>query len=241
MRRLALLLATSVMGTGCIVDDNHNDCSGFGSVTVEWPQFQLADGSVTSRCDVAGVAGIDVFLNGQPVQTRFNCFDGGATIINVQSGTHLLTVEGVDSAGRILLRDEVQIGADRCNDRLVQVRPSEGFVELAYSFVNNGTCITPGPSYLWFSIFDQVANATTVQIDEASPFLDQTLYACGDQRGIVFALPTGAYDLDWIEERQSPAFNVTGANCIRGTFQILPAQQTVVGSTLADTTVACPH
>ena len=39
--------------------------------------------------------------------------------------------------------------------------------------MNNGTCITPGPSYIWFSIFDQVANATTVQIDQASPLGDQ--------------------------------------------------------------------
>jgi hypothetical protein len=237
MRRLALLLATSLLGTGCIVSD-HNDC-GFGSFTVEWPSFQLADGSVTPSCGVAGVAYVDVFLNNALVQ-RFNCADGGAVVTGVDSASYLLTVEAVDSSGRILLRDEQQVGADRCADRLVQFRPSEGFVELSYAFVNNGTCITPGPSYLWFSIFDQVANATTVQIDQASPLGDQILYACGDQRGIVFPLPTGTYDLDWIEERQSPAFNVTGANCSRATFAIVPGQQTVVSSVLADTTVACP-
>lgn len=239
MRRLALLLAASILGTGCIVDDD--DGCGFGSFTVEWPDFQLADGSLTPSCAVAGVTAIDIYLNGAAVDTRFSCLDGGAVITGVQSGSYLLTVEGVDASGRILLRDELQIGADRCADRLAQVRPSEGFVELNYSFPSNGTCISPGPSYLWFSIFDQVANATTVQIDEASPFGDQTLYQCGDQRGIVFALPTGTYDLDWIEERQSPLFNVTGANCARATFAVNPGQQSVVPSVLADTTAACVH
>lgn len=239
MKRLALLLATTFLGTGCIVRDD--DCDGGGTLTVEWPQFRLADGSSTARCDVAGVTYIDVYLNGQPVPTSFNCVDGGAVITQVESGSYLLTVEGVDANGRILLRDEVQVATDRCGDRLIQVFPSEGYLELSYSFANGGTCITPGPSYLWFSVFDAAAGAPTVQIDEGSPLGDQLLYACGDQRGIVFALPSGAYDLDWIEERQYPGFLVTGANCSRASFSVDPGQRTVLATTLADTTATCPR
>lgn len=240
MRRLALLLATATLGTGCIVD-NHDDCDLGGTITVEWPQFRLADGSVTARCDVAGVTHVDLYLNGQPVQTRFNCVDGGAVITGVASGSYLLTVEGVDASGRILLRDEVQVGTDRCGGSLVQVRPSEGYLELAYSFVGDGTCITPGPSYLWFSVFDAIAGAPSVLIDAASPLGDQLLYACGDQRGIVFAMPAGAYDLDWMEERQYPGFLVTGRNCNRTSFDVVAGQRTVVATTLEDAVAACPR
>lgn len=239
MRRLALLLATTVLGTGCVVEND--DCDLGGTLTVEWPQLQLADGSITARCDVAGVTHVDVYLNGEAVQTRFTCADKGAVITNVASGSYLLTVEAVDATGRIVLRDEVQVATDRCGDRLVQVQPSEGFVELAYSFVNDGTCITPGPSYLWFSVFDAVVGAPSVRIDESSPLGDQLLYACGDQRGIVFALPSGPYDLDWIEERQYPGFLVTGTNCNRASFSIAAGQRTVLATTLADAQTACPR
>ncbi len=238
MRRLALLLATTFLGTGCIVHDD--DCNGGGTLTVEWPQFRLADGSSTARCDVAGVAYVDVYMNSQLVQS-FGCADGGAVITQVESGSYLLTVEGVDASGRILLRDEVEVAADRCGDRLIQVSPSEGTLELAYAFSNGGTCITPGPSYLWFSVFDAAVGAPTVQIDESSPLGDQVLYACGDQRGIVFALPSGAYDLDWMEERQYPGFFVTGANCSRASFSVAPGQRTVLATTLGDAMAACPR
>ena len=46
MRRLALLLATSVLGTGCIVHDDRNNLNNppcFAStITVRWPSFLLA-------------------------------------------------------------------------------------------------------------------------------------------------------------------------------------------------------
>ena len=134
--------------------------------------FQLADGSVTPSCAVAGVAYVDVFMNDAPVQ-RYDCDDGGATITDVDAASYLLTVEGVDerpdpaprrAAGRRrpLRRSAGPVPAFR-GVRRAELRVRE-----------HGTCITPGPSYLWFSIFDQVANATTVQIDQASPLGDQS-------------------------------------------------------------------
>ena len=69
MRRLALLLAASLLGTGCVVSDSTPTPTCYPStITVRWPSFLLANGGVTTSCATAGVTFVDVFLGGASVQ-----------------------------------------------------------------------------------------------------------------------------------------------------------------------------
>jgi hypothetical protein len=234
MKRLAVVLAASLLGTGCIVSD---DCNT-RTVSIGWPTFLLADGTQTASCGAAGVSSVDVFMDGQSVG-NFACTEGGVSVTSVPDGTHVFTVEGLDASSFIILRDEITLGAT-CGEQVVSVRPAEGTVELAYSFTPLNQCAAD-PSYLWFSIFDQVAGSVTVRIDENSSTADKTRYTCPDP--IVFAMPAGTFTLQSIEERVLTApgvYTVTGANCADGSFTVTGADVSTVDVALADASAACP-
>jgi hypothetical protein len=240
MRTLALSLAAALFGTGCIVT---TDCDR-RSITVDWVSFQFADGRTTTSCAVAGVAFVDVFIDGQPVVANgFVCSDGGATIVDVARGARLVTVEGVAADGRILYRDERTISTDACGDVLASFFPAEGVVDLRYAFSPDDVCFA-NPSYIWFSVFDRILNQTVVQIDATSSTLDKTRYVCASEvNAPVFTLPAGVYDLDWIEERVPTAtpgvFAVTARNCTRNSFDVNGGTLTNVPVTLTDATAPC--
>lgn len=244
MRRLALLLATSVLGAGCTVstdDDGYSYCvDADRTITVEWPSFRLANGALAG-CRDAGVAYVDIYMNDQrvngPAGGGWNCADGGATITYVPMGNHLVTVEGIASDGAtILLRDERTVTPYECGDTLVGMQPSEGTFELAYYFTPVNTC--NAGSYMFFSVYDTIAGTIAAQVDEASanPFV----YACGAP--IQFLLPTGSFSLTRTEESvySGGAWIPSAANCSATSFGIDPAALSVLEVPLVDSASFCP-
>jgi hypothetical protein len=223
MKRLAPVLAAAVLGTGCIMVDD-NDCSS-SSVTLEW-DFQRFDGSAPTGCLGAGVDAVDVWVDGQFVDT-YACNDGGATVFGIGSGTHDVTVEGVDlAAGRIAYRDQRTFSASGCGNQLVRVRPAEGTVNLNYSDVG----CTSTACYLWFNVHDDVADTIAAVIGDTSPFAVKTLYAYPDD--VVLRLPVGLYTLDWMEQVTS-AFLGQAITCSASSFDVASATLTTVPVTLS--------
>jgi hypothetical protein len=226
------------------------------TLTVEWSGFTGGDGYARG-CVAAGVASVDVYLDGAYVST-WPCTDGGAVITGVASGAHSLDVEGLESSGRIAYRDELPATVGSCGDSLYQAAPAEGFVDVNYAFPYGGSCVgtLATPSYMWFSVFDQVAGAVAAEVSERTlPVADQKLYWCGvyandpdpavAAHALFFPLPAGTYRMRWIEERQ-PTSTVVGAACTPfdftvagGTTTTIPGASTPV--TLANTSTACAH
>ncbi len=236
MRRLALLLAASFMGTGCIVSNDHTSSCYPSSITVRWPSFLLANGGVTPSCGTAGVTSVDVFLNDAPVQQNIPCGTGGLTITNPPAGSVRITVEGVAADGTILLRDEPVVAAAACGDVIVDAQPAEGTLQLAYSFTPVNVC-TSGGSYIWFSVYDQIAGVVTAVADETA---NTTAYVCGDT--IAFAMPVGPYTLRRIEEvvASGSTYLASATNCNPTSFSVSGGTQAVVDVALADSTALCP-
>jgi hypothetical protein len=246
MRTLALALLASVLGTGCIIHDN-DTVNGGGdpvclpsTITVAWSNFTAGDGAQLG-CAAAGVEWVDIFMNGTPVET-WNCADGGAIITDVLSGSYLLTIEGVEANGRIAFRDEQNVTSSGCGDRLVFAEPAEGFVALQYTFspVNQCAGTVADPSYLWFSVFDVAANATTAAVDANSTLAEKRLYACS--LDLVFPLPSGAHELDWMQEMVETSlgvFSVTGAQCALTPFEVPRGGTVGVPVVMADASVSC--
>ena len=240
MRRLALLLAASLLGTGCIVSDSTPvapPCYA-STITVRWPSFLLANGGVTTSCGTAGVTYVDVFLNDQTVQQGgFGCDARGVTITTPPAGSSRITVEGVASDGAtILLRDELTVAPAACGDVVVDAQPAEGTLELDYAFTPVNVC-TAGGSYMWFSVYDQIAGLVTAVADETA---NATRYVCGDP--IRFPMPAGPYTLQRMEEVVPSAgtYLPSAANCNATTFSVGRASDSVVSVALADSGSLCP-
>lgn len=239
MRRLALLLAVgSFVGTGCIVsNDSTTPPPCFAStITVRWPSFMLANGGVTTSCQAAGITSMDVFINDQVVQQGIPCGNGGLTITSPPAGSSRLTVEGVAANGTILLRDEPTVAPAACGDVIVDAQPAEGTLQVAYSFTPVNVC-TPGGSYIWFSVYDQIVGAVTAVADETA---NTTAYVCGDT--IAFPMPAGAYTLRRIEEvvPSGSTYLASATNCNPTSFSVSGGTQSVLNVALADSTTLCP-
>jgi hypothetical protein len=234
MKPLAVVLAASLLGIGCIVSD---DCNT-RTVSIGWPTFLLADGTQTASCGAAGVSSVDVFMDGQSVG-NFACTEGGVSVTSVPDGTHVFTVEGLDASSFIILRDEITLGAT-CGEQVVSVRPAEGTLRFAYGFEGDGPCFAGG-SFIWFNLTDETANAVTVAVDQNSA--NPETYVCGDV--ISFVVPAGTYAvaMEEVVRGATPGqYDLTAVACIPTRFTVAPAALSVVEITMTDptlTTVAC--
>jgi hypothetical protein len=235
MRRALLLAAAALLASGCVV---HNDCPG-RTITIQWSAFTAGDGSLLN-CAQANVTGVDIFMNGAKVDT-WNCTDGGAIITGVPSASHVITVEGVEPSGRIAFRDEFTVNSTACGDQLVNAQPGEGWLDVNYAFQGGGSCAA-NPSYMWFSMRDEVAGAVVAQVDQNTA---PTQYQCGvyanppsyiPPNALFLPLPAGQFTLSWIEERvpTSGGFALAGAYCTPTPFTVQPGVTNTVGMTLAD-------
>jgi hypothetical protein len=246
MRSLALALCVAVLGTGCIIHDDDSYNGGGGgtclpsTITVAWDGFTFGDGT-RGGCADAGVSAVDIYMDDTPVD-RWNCADGGAVITDVFSGTYRLTIEGVESSGRIAFRDEQVVTSSGCGDRYVAADPAEGWVGLEYVFSPTNQCVgtLSDPSYLWFSIYDEVARATTAAVDSASTLLDKRYYVCSAD--MVFPFPAGPHTLDWMQEMVETSlgvFDVTGAQCAPTTFDVPRGSYLGVPVVMTDASGSC--
>jgi hypothetical protein len=226
MKPLALALAATVLGTGCIVvdDDVGPAPCGASYLTLEW-DFQLSDGSVTG-CSTAGVQWVDVWVGGD-FSDSFACTNGGGTVY-APAGS-VVTVEGVDAAGRIAYRDWVTAPGG-CGTHYASVRPAEGTANLNYSAA--GGC-TASPCYLWFAVYDETAATWAAVIDQGSATSVKATFPYPDD--VVIRLAAGSYTLDWME---LVSFDFAGEamTCAATAFDVTAAQYTDVPATL---TAAC--
>jgi hypothetical protein len=231
MKALALVLA-AVLGSGCVFVDD--DCTG--TVSLEW-DFRLANGNVPAGtisqiCAAAGVAFVDVYLNGQ-FAGGFSCLEAGATIVDIPEGRYLFTVEGVDASELIRYRHEFEVDS-RCGDQLLAVRPAAGFVDLNYS-LPGGVCAT-SPTFMHYDIRDEITGRLVPTAQSLTPT------TC--PQDIVPALPAGTYTLEWMEERSSSNLSfsaVLGRDCTFRGFDVAGGQLTEVPVGIVSAEVACPH
>ena len=219
MKPLALALAAAVLGSGCIVVDDDGPAPCSSNLTLEW-DFQLAGGTVTG-CTGADVDWVDVYVDGNV--DSFSCLDGGGTVW-APSGS-VVTVEGIDSAGRIAYRDWLTAPSS-CATRFATVRPAEGTANLDYS----ASGCANGPCYLWFAVFDETAGVWAAVIDSGSSASVKASFPYPNDVGI--RLAAGQYTLDWME-LVSSTFGGEAITCSAAAFDVAAATLTNVPAALA--------
>jgi hypothetical protein len=237
MKRLAPILAAAVLGTGCIVASEPPPpppCAPF--VTVDW-QFQLASGSVTTSCSTAGVSFVDVWSNGALVGS-FDCL-GPAGTVSLAPGANAMEVEGLDAAGAILYRDRFTLATAGCGAQApVLAQPAEGRVTVAYAFTPVNQCFSPGPSFLWVKVHDDVAGV--IAADSA---VAPEQYVCPN--ALTFRLAAGDYTLLKTEERVRlgtvpQTYGTVARDCTALPFSVAPATPSTLNVALVDSSVSCP-
>jgi len=231
MNRLFLLLAASVLGTGCM------DICDARTVSVGWPSFQLADGTVTSSCTQAHVSTVNIYLDGQAV-TSLPCDSGGVDVDGVPNdGDHLFTVEAIDTTtGGITFRDQVDVSDSNCRNLLEDTQPSQGTFVLNFSLSPN-LCASATDSYIWFTIMDDIANQTIAVDGSDTP----QAWPCGGGTSTTpvapsFPLASGSYTLERTEEVLYSSSTPTelAGNCSAADFDMSGATQTEVDAPLTD-------
>jgi hypothetical protein len=242
MKRLAFALAAAVLGTAC--GPSTPPCNA-GSISVSWSGFYgptAAAGDQNKACGPAGVSYVDLWLDGGYV-ARWPCGDYAAGISAVALGTHDLVTEGIAPDGStIVYRDERSVAVSACGNFAVGVSPAAGSVDLHYAFQSGTTCASAS-SYMWFTLYDTVAQAVDpATIDASSSLSAKQSFACGPTDPVV-TLPTGRYQLTSIQEMvmsAGPVFTQAAYGChLPTTFDVGSGAQTVINPSLADTGVAC--
>jgi hypothetical protein len=229
MNRFAVLLvAAGALSTGCGGGGSSNHCAR--TVSIGWPNFLLESGAVQG-CNLAGVTTVEVFVDGTSVG-KFPCSNGGVDVTGVDSA-RTFTVEGLDGAGTIILRDEVTAGGT-CANVLVNTQPAEGTFTLDYHFTPTDVCTTG--SVIWFALKDNISG-DVIAVDESH---NPNTYACGV--GISFPLASGDYTLLRTEEAvfSAAAWHATGTNCNSAPFTVPRAQEVAVQVSMANSTSFCP-
>jgi hypothetical protein len=235
---LTFTAAAALAASGCVSSYDHCHAR---TVAVGWPTFQLANGTITSSC--TGVSAIDVFMDDAQVGgtgNHFACADNGVNVTGVPNdGSHLFTVEALDSSGAIVLRDEQSVAPSGCTNLILDTRPSEGTFALNFSFTSANFCSSATNSYIWFTIHDDIANQTIAVDGSSTP----QAWTCGSGTTtpvpISFPLASGSYTLQRTEEVVYPAPPVQAAgNCNATPFDVSGATQTQVNVPLTDA-VAC--
>jgi hypothetical protein len=205
MKRIALLLAAVVTGTGCVV----SPCDP-RTLTVDW-RFVDASGVGNLPCNdvVAGADWVDVFIDGVP-SGRVDCFAYGATFDGVPSGMHSLVVEGIvggtsAGGGTVVTRDwRNSQSLESCGDTALSVDPGQADLRVDY-LTDLGSCCG-NPTYIWYSLTDEITGLPAI---DAGTFLEsgigatdscsrKTSKACNSS--LQFTVPYGSYTLDWLSE-----------------------------------------
>ncbi len=236
MKRLALALAlvlaaAALLGTGC--GDNHT-CSR--SVTLDWTSgFTTADGAVASCSTAPAIQRIDVFVN-DGFAGSLDCSAGRGTVAVPGGSNDLVTVEAIDAADAIIYRDEFRLDSSTCGNQTVPTQPAEGWVDVAYAFSPVNACFSPGPSFIWVKVRDDIAGRLA-----ADSALAPTQFTCGDP--VSFRLASGSYTL--LETREmisigAGTFGTVAKDCVDRALTVSAAATTPVSVVLTDSTTSCP-
>ena len=174
-------------------------CSS-GSLTVDW---RLLDPSGALRsCSGAGVAFVDIYLDGTRQVDAAPCGNGTATLGGLSFGSHPITVEGLDASLQIVDREQFSAQTG-CGNTRVLANAGEGLLNLDYVFAPTNAC-GAGPTYVWFQVTDLIANTVISAITSQSSDADKVIAPCSASSGFTFAVPLGRYQLDWIGEIANP-------------------------------------
>ena len=208
MRKLALVaLASLPFLGGCVAT-----VCDVPTVTISWT-LQDTNGNPwgCARDGVNPVSYVDVYLDGSLVGSA-PCSAGGGVfdVSGFSRGTHLATVEGVDSVGTYIYdRDQFSVSVPDCGvGASYPAVLAEGTLNLDYHFGTPGTaadlCYAAGSS-MWFYLRDEVSGQPLSVIDTGSSAYWKTAYPCGDpSKPVEFSVPYGSYTLLGIQEVSDP-------------------------------------
>lgn len=245
MKRIALALAAATLGTGCIVttDNTTASCDPLvdRTLTISW-SFTDETGVARTCATMQGngfgaIQYVDVYIDTSNTPTRSPCTDYTVTWDNTQntlpSGTHTITVEGIDGAGNIVARDWFNVNVANCGNTSAQAVATQGVMDVQYT-IAGGQC-TGG--YMWFSVTDTIANAPVLYADAS---YNSTAYVCG-VTPLTFVMPIGTYSLDWIQDVTASGTSLN-QYCTATPFSVSPqaTQAVPVALSATPTGATCP-
>jgi hypothetical protein len=198
MKRIALLLAGAVLGTGCIVDSS--PCER--TLTVDW-LFVDAIGNANLTCTEAGVNNVDVWIDGVLVASAVPCTNYGQNFPGYDSASHEVVVEGFLN-NTIINRDWYTLPS-QCGGDVFHASPGEGTLKIQPALCEVGT------TYLSYHLSDVTFGSPGTLISSVLPTDVSKPYTCSG--GISFPVPYGNYDLLQIEETNLSGSTVYAAKC----------------------------
>jgi hypothetical protein len=182
------------------------------TLTFRWTQRD--QNGALSDCITAGTPSVDVWIAGAThsvLAGSFRCLDGVGTVdvSGFTPGGYTATVEGVASDGTIQDRGIFPVAVNDCGVALYAPELGQGLLNIDYHFGTPGTaadvCYGSGTGYIWFDLWDEVANQAIFSISTATstvPPSRRDQYACGAQ--VEFPVPFGTYTLRGIQEVVAP-------------------------------------
>lgn len=228
MRRAILLLAALAAGaSGC---SSNSRCDVGGTLTLYWqpPQggFTTATGQLLG-CDAAGVATVDVTVNGTSAGT-FNCHGPSADGIQLTGfgdETVSIQLDAFDASNRHLYQEVTRASTALCADTLVDANLTAlaGDLTVGYQFTDSFSCTAN--TFIWYTLLDVAQNQV---VDEVGPSsTNPQAIPCGSAITLS-ALPFGRYTVTRIQEVQlvSNTYQTFHATCSPQTFDHLAAGET---------------
>lgn len=199
MRQIALAAPVLALAAACA-----EPCTA-PALTTSW-RFTLADGTREAGCLAAGVATVNLWIDGQAVGLGMACDQGAATFAGLAAGDHAFTMQGVSSGGAVRYQTWGSLTVDGCGETRVLIEPGAGVLRLAYTTAGatvNGLCYAEGDpeqtlGYVWYRLLDRTTGAVASSVNQAA---SATLLPCrtGADGQVNVPLPWGLYRLSWIQ------------------------------------------
>jgi hypothetical protein len=215
MKRIAILLAAAVFGSGCYVAP----CDPM-ELAVSWQPVDV--NNVVSYCNggtlSTNVWYVDVYVDGVWYD-QFNCDLGGVSYssADVSSGSHEIMIEGRNTTtGPPIIRDWYTYNVDSCGTTAAVMYPAEAFIHLVPDACDQYNTDF-GVSYLNYSLVDWTWSLAP-RIE--SEVIGATTYpTC--RSGVLTAVPLGYYELTGIEEVTSGGSFYNNGACDTTQFPVL--------------------
>jgi hypothetical protein len=199
MRRAVLMLATFGLAlAGC----SSHHCDG-GTLTVYWDGQNgsgfVSTGGVLQGCDAAGVATLDISINGAVVASQAPCHGpnaDGITLTNFGNETVAVQLDAYDSQGNLLYQDVSNVDTAYCRDTVFDAPLSAVAAPMNLEYLLPVSQCPPG-AYVWLSLVDTTDQKQLDLVDQGNT---PTAIACGNPDPIVYSNALYAnYRLDWIQ------------------------------------------
>lgn len=221
MRPLLLALPLLALATACA-----EPCTA-PALTMAW-RFDLADGTRDASCAGAGVATVDLWLDGEAAGLGMACAQGAATFAGLAAGSHTFTIQGRAATGQLLYQEWGLAELGACGETRVTSRPGAGYLRIGYS-TPGGLCHDPSdptmtPGYVWYQLQDSLGATVSVVNASQSPTALECQTPAG-QPEVNLTLPYGLYTLRWIQVVSHPTTSplATYQHCVPSAVATLRA------------------